>query len=107
MRKWVRKMHPATVGLLQALGVGVYVVLISAFFHLIERSEITPPGGFGTMIAILLLLVFSAAVTGSLIFGYPTYLIINKGLNRALQVLLYTSLFLLVTIIVALLIVFV
>ena len=44
----------------------------------------------------LTLLVFSAAVTGSLVFGYPVYLILNKQTKEGVSIFAYTLLFLVV-----------
>ncbi len=44
-------------------------------------------------ILMLFLLVFSAAVTGLLVFGYPVYLVLNKKIKEALKVLGYTFLY--------------
>jgi hypothetical protein len=40
----------------------------------------------------LTLLVFSAAMMGTIIFGYPVYLVINKEIKPALKILLFTFL---------------
>ncbi len=81
------------VGLAQALGVIIYCGLISGLFQLLEKTSIQPPAFLG-MAFMLMLLVFSAAVSGALVFGYPVYLAINKDIKSALRVLLFTFLFL-------------
>lgn len=80
------------VGLLQALGVTIYCFIISSLFRFFESSSIEPPSFLGPAF-MLLLLVFSAAVTGGLVFGYPVYLAMNKEIKKALQVLAYTLFF--------------
>ena len=52
----------------------------------------------------LVLLVFSAAVTGSLVFGYPAYLAMQKKLKAAITLLGFTFLYFLGAIIIAVLI---
>jgi len=42
---------------------------------------------------ILFLLVFSAAVTGLLVFGYPALLALNQKIKEALTILAYTFLY--------------
>jgi hypothetical protein len=44
-------------------------------------------------IIMLCFFVFSATVTGSLVFGYPLYLALNKDFKKAIAVVLYTLLF--------------
>lgn len=83
---------PYFVGLLQALGVAVYCVLISCMFYFLNKLFLNPPAFWG-MAFMLMVLVFSAAVSGILVFGYPVYLALNKEIKKALQVLLFTLLF--------------
>ncbi len=88
----LNKIKPCTIGFLQALGVGVYCLLISLLFRLMESMGIEPMGISGT-IMILLLLVFSAGITGTLVFGYFAFLMINKEIKRALNILGFTFLY--------------
>ena len=46
----------------------------------------------------LMLVVFSAAVTGSLVFAYPVYLVLNKKIKESMQVLVYNLVFTLIII---------
>lgn len=82
------------VGLLQAAGVVIYCLLISGLFYLLSQTSIKLPQFFG-MAFMLTLLVFSAAVCGLTVFGYPVYLAINKNIKSALKLLLYTLAFIL------------
>ncbi|HEX7455980.1 MAG TPA: hypothetical protein VF303_00750 [Candidatus Nanoarchaeia archaeon] len=82
---------PCIVGLLQALGVTIYSVLIGGFFYFMQEVSATP--GFLGIVLMLILLIFSAAVTGSTVFGYPAYLALNKKIKEALSVLAYTLLY--------------
>lgn len=86
------------VGLLQAAGVVFYCSIISFFLQSIKKIFISPPE-FLIAIFMLCLLVFSAAVTGSIVFGYPVYLAVNKNFGKGLMVLLYTLLSFLVLLI--------
>lgn len=56
-----------------------------------------PPRFLGSLL-ILVLLVFSAAVTGSIVFGYPAYLALNKRIKEALSILAFTLLYCLIII---------
>ncbi|MFC1787969.1 hypothetical protein ACFLZY_02010 [Patescibacteria group bacterium] len=85
-------------GLLQALGVIAYVALISLFFNILEGLSKTPHLFLVQMI-MLSLLVFSAAITGVLVFGYPTFLIAKNRLKDGLLVFGYTLLFLFVAVV--------
>ena len=80
------------IGLLQAVGVTIYCLLVSLVFSLLRRMPVDPPALL-TMSFMLLFLVFSASVTGALVFAYPVYLAMNKEIKKALHVLLYTLLF--------------
>ena len=82
---------PSLVGLSQAIGVTLYSALIGGFFYFMEQVSAGP--GFLGIVLMLLLLVFSAAVTGSMVFGYPAYLALNKKIKEALKVLSYTLLY--------------
>ena len=86
-----KSQDPSLVGLLQAIGVTLYSVLIGGFFYFMEQVSADP--GFLGIVLMLLLLVFSAAVTGSMVFGYPAYLALNKKIKEALKVLSYTLLY--------------
>jgi len=86
------KLKPYLAGLLQSLGVTVYCLLVAVFFRTMEKLSITPIAPVGTAL-MLLLLVFSAAVTGLLVFGYPCYLAINNKIKDALTLLAFTLLY--------------
>jgi len=89
--------YPAGVGFLQALGIVMYTSFIGSFIRCMEQYA-SEDGPF-MPVFVLTLLVFSAAISGSLIFGYPVYLAIQKDFRQALQVLGYTFLFLLLLLI--------
>jgi len=83
------KLKPYTVGLLQSLGAAAYCALISGFFWGARNFEATKPQ-FIVSLFMLFLLVFSATVTGSIVFGYPAYLAVNQRIKEALSILAYT-----------------
>lgn len=90
--------YPSLIGFLQAAGVLVYCGLIAALFYYLAKTG-SQPGFFGFFV-MLALLVFSAAVTGSLVFGYPAYLtLIKHRPKEALTILIYTLLYSLIIIV--------
>jgi len=88
----MNKSNLSLIGFLQALGVVVYCALVVGVFWLAERFFVTPPDFFG-IILMLVLLVFSAAVSGAIVFGYPAYLALNNRIKDALSVFVYTLLY--------------
>ncbi len=82
------------IGLLQALGVVGYCFLIGGFIWFASEYFATPPGFLGVALW-LSLLVFSAAVSGSIVFGYPAYLALNQNIKDALNLIVYTLLYIL------------
>ncbi|OGD83631.1 hypothetical protein A2165_03020 [Candidatus Curtissbacteria bacterium RBG_13_40_7] len=86
------KYIPSAIGLLQAIGVLAYCGLVAILFFYLSKTQ-DPPGFFGFFL-MLMLFVFSAAVTGSLVFGYPAFLTLVKHKPKeALTILSYTLLF--------------
>lgn len=79
----------ARAGFLQALGVVVYVSLVGTLMRSLENSSFEPPEQFAIFF-VLTLLVFSASITGALVFGYPAYLGLNKKIREALHVFGWT-----------------
>ena len=99
----VEEMSNSTIGFLQAVLVVIYCVVISGFFWLMEEQGIHPPRILVSML-MLLLLVFSVAVSGVLVFGYPTYIALNKkDFKKSLAILGYTFLFFILIIVLILL----
>ena len=93
MLKALEKEKPSTVGLCQALGVTVYCGLIAILFNYLSKAIPTGFGFFGFFF-MLVLLVFSVAVTGSIVFGYPAYLALVKNkIKEALTILAFTLLY--------------
>jgi hypothetical protein len=75
--------------IIDALGVAVYVTGVSLLISNAERIFGKMTGFLGPM-AMLLLLVISAAITGSLVFGRPVYMIYNGQKKEGLKLLFYT-----------------
>ena len=97
----MKKIHSSLIGLFQALGVVVYCSLVTGMLWALEKVSMSPPKFFGAVV-ILILLVFSAAITGSIVFGYPAYLFLKtKKIKQALSILAFTLLYCLGFIIIA------
>jgi len=64
----MNKSNPSLIGFLQALGVVVYCALIGGFFQLGNRF-FPKQSVFLMSVLVLILLVFSAAITGMIVFG--------------------------------------
>ena len=93
---------PSAIGLLQSAGVVIYCGLVAALFYFLTKTA-SQPAFFGFFV-MLALLVFSAAVTGSLVFGYPAYLTLVKHRPKeALSILSYTLLYSLIIILLTIL----
>ncbi len=86
------KTNLSLIGLVQALGVIVYCALAGGFFWLAEKVFIVPPDFLG-IVLMLVFLVFSVAVSGAIVFGYPAYLALNNKIKDALSLLIYTLLY--------------
>jgi hypothetical protein len=96
------KKSPLLIGFLEALGIVIYCVIISGFFLAMEKYWPIPPQFLGITV-MLIILVFSAAITGSIVFGYPVLLILKENkIKEGLSILGYFALFLLIMIIVSL-----
>lgn len=86
--------------IIDAAAVAVYVTGVSLLFSNAERIFGKMTGFLGPM-AMLLLLVVSAAITGSLVFGRPVYMIYNGQKKEGIKMIFYTLGFLvLITVIV-------
>lgn len=96
------KISPSIVGLYQAAGVLAYIVLIASFFTFLGRLVEHDPPQIVAMTVMLTLLVFSAAITGTLVLGLPVYFTFAKNnVKRGLSILAYTLLYLFAVVITA------
>jgi len=85
------KWNPAVVGLFQSLLVAVYCSGVGAFIFYMGSSSIQP--GYLGVFLMLVLFVFSAAVTGTLVFGLPVYLALKNKVKESLSILGFTLLY--------------
>lgn len=78
-----------TFAFIHAAGVLIYVTLIAVFFRNANKlfgKEDT----FATPIAMLMLFVVSATITGSLVLGKPIMLYLDGAKKEAVKMLFYT-----------------
>lgn len=92
MLQRLEKEKSYTIGFLQAAGVAAYCGFIAWLFSFLT-TNLSKPGFYGFFI-LLLLFVFSAAVTGTLVFGFSSYLcLVKKKVRKATEIIFYTLLF--------------
>jgi hypothetical protein len=92
--------------LLDSLGTTAYIALIASFMYFVEKGSFGAGKTVFVPIAMLMLFVFSAAFTGTLVFGRPIVWYLNGRKQEALSLLFYTlGIFLAITIIVFLLLI--
>jgi hypothetical protein len=85
----------------------VYIILVVLLVLFLDRFMNDSAGGSLAMLSILILLVFSVAVSGFLVFGFPALFALQKKYNEAIMTLLVTFLTLLLSFIVVILVIFI
>ncbi|NQV13787.1 MAG: hypothetical protein HQ530_05835 [Parcubacteria group bacterium] len=100
----MRKLSASPAGFLQAISITAYCVLVSGLFWVLEEFFQQPPQ-FIAVALMLIIFVFSAAVTGTLFFGYPAYLALHQETKKALAVIAHTMLYSLGIIIITLVVI--
>jgi len=88
----MKKLSLSLIGLLQALGVVLYCSFVGSFMYFGNKFFPKEPS-IVINVLILVLLVFSASITGTIVFGYPAYLALNQKTKEALSVFSYTLLY--------------
>ena len=92
--------------LANALGTAAYVILVATFMFIGEQGKFGMAKTVFIPIAMLMLFVFSAAFTGTLMFGRPVMWYIDGKKKEALSLLAYTLvIFFIITFIVLVLLV--
>lgn len=76
--------------LLNALGTAVYILLVVSLIFSLQRFSSEPDNNFLIPVAMLLLLVCSAAITGFLVFGKSAMLYVDGKKKEAVALLKYT-----------------
>ena len=77
-------------GFLGGIAEAVYVFLVVSLMQILDSSVSKPENPIVVGMLVLLLLVFSAAVSGILVFGYPAYLALQKKYAEALATVIVT-----------------
>jgi hypothetical protein len=86
---------------INSLSTSAYIVLIGLFFFNIEKINFGDHDTFFAPIFMLMLFVFSAALTSSLMFGQPVFWYLDGKKKESLQLLGYTlGIFFLTTLVV-------
>ena len=74
----------------------LYIILVASFMYFLQSNLSQKPDNILMPISMLLLFVFSAAFTGSLVFGKPIILYLDNKKKEALSLIIYTLFFLLI-----------
>lgn len=85
----MKKSKLISCGFLNSVGVLVYIALVSFALNNGEKLFGKMPGVQGP-VALLMLFVLSAAVTGLLVLGRPIYLYFEGAKTEAVKLLFYT-----------------
>ncbi len=81
---------------INSLGTLAYIVLVALFFSNAERLFGNKPDNILAPIAMLMLFILSATITGGLVLGRPIYLYLNGFKSEAVRLLIYTVICLLI-----------
>jgi len=73
-----------------SLATTAYIIAISTFLYFAAQAKLGQNNNFLVPMVMLFLLVFSAALTGFLVFGQPAILYLDGKKKEALNLLAYT-----------------
>ena len=79
--------------LINAIATTLYIIAVGCFFHYGSLIKVGRTNIMLVPITLLLLFVFSAALTGFLIFGKPAQMYVDNKKREALSLLTYTLIF--------------
>lgn len=77
-------------GIINAAATAAYIIAVGSFMYYGSTIKIGQSNSFLIPISFLLLFVFSASLTGFLIFGKPAQMYVDGKKKEALSLLLYT-----------------
>ncbi len=77
-------------GFLGGIAEAAYVLMVASLITALGKFFPQQPKGIAGPALVLLLLVFSAAVSGILVFGYPVYLAFQKRFAESLMTVVIT-----------------
>ncbi len=87
MKRFIKQLDQSstsTVGLLQGLGVTLYILVFAAIMMYLQcLPDPEPPLA---IILFLLLFITSALACGTMVLGYPLILVFNKNIRRAIAI---------------------
>jgi len=73
-------------GFLGGMAQSVYILLISLFIQILDKSTPPPyPAQMWGPVLVLIMFVFSAGISAILMFGYPAYLAMQQSYAEALM----------------------
>jgi len=75
---------------INGLSTALYVIAVASFMFFLGNSFPDEEKNIFIPIAMLMLFVFSAALTGTLVFGRPIMWYLNNKKQEAIKLLLYT-----------------
>lgn len=81
--------------LFNSIGTTAYITLIATLFHYLSNSPLKTENSILIPIFMLLVFVFSATITGTLVLGRPIIWYFNKKKKEAILLFIYTLCFLL------------
>lgn len=94
--------------LIDALATAVYVAVVASFMYLAGQGMIGTSKSVLIPIAMLMLFVFSAALTGTMMFGRPIMWYLDGKKKDALKLLVHTlGIFMLITFVVLILLIWI
>jgi hypothetical protein len=95
-------------GISAGIGQLIYIVLVVLIIMALDQimKETAAYGGPLAMLLVLILLVFSAAISGLIVFGYPAYLFLQKNYKQAVCTVLTSLATILIGFLFVLLVVF-
>ncbi len=89
------------------IGAGIaevaYIIAVVFLIGFLDEFMSNQSGGVLAIFSVLLLLVFSAGISGFFVFGYPAYLFLQKKYKQAVLTVLTTFITLLVAFVLVLL----
>lgn len=86
---------------IDALGTVIYIIIVASFMFFLQEDVAKEPDTVLAPIAMLLLFVFSAALTGTLVFGRPILWYMDGKKKEAISLISYTlGILLIITILV-------
>ncbi|MBM3233638.1 hypothetical protein FJZ19_00925 [Candidatus Pacearchaeota archaeon] len=83
-------MNIAKRALIDAISTTLYIILVASFMFYLQTSMPKAPDNVLIPIAMLLLFVFSAGLTGALVFGKPIMLYFDGKKKEAVLLIAYT-----------------